>query len=87
MPFIDLTVDGQQVTGFVCGRGLKSCSVCGRVSTRQCDYLMRPKPSRARCNRHCCSQHSVPLTAAKDACMEHAPICLAAIARRAAMHG
>ena len=81
MPILDITVGGERVRGFVCGRGLRSCYVCGRLSTKQCDYLPRPRPSTQRCDRHLCDQHATVLGPDKDACPEHAPVCLAALER------
>ena len=86
MPLFDMTVAGQRSTGFICGRGLKPCYLCGYVADYQCDYFVRP-PSKARCNRHVCERHRTNLARNKDACPEHAPICLAAIERRAARAG
>lgn len=80
MPQIDLQIDGKTVPTWVCGRGLHACYACGKLSGWQCDAFVAP-PSKRRCNRHICEQHRTPLTTNKDACPEHAAVCLAALER------
>lgn len=52
----------------VCGPRLHSCIVCGALSTKQCDYPRKPKPSRAMCNAHMCAAHAVHVGPDLDWC-------------------
>ena len=84
MPYFEFTTDdGEKHSGIICGRGLRSCYRCNRLSRWQCDYIIARSPLR-RCDRHICERHRTNLAPDKDACPEHAPICLAAIVRRKA---
>lgn len=82
MPRYTMDVDGQQVTGFICGPRLKACVRCGALAERLCDYIMTRSPRIRRCSAPVCRAHTTRLPGEKDACPQHAEACLAALKRR-----
>lgn len=53
---------GGKVTAIVCGRGLKTCGWCNRISTKLCDF---PTGAQGKtCDARMCDSHSTH--AAKD---------------------
>ena len=54
--------------GIICGPRIRGCIVCGKPSTKACDYPRKPKPSRALCNARMCDDHAVHVGPDLDWC-------------------
>ena len=72
--------DGRGGLAIICGH-FNVCAICHRLSGWQCDVFVDGARTR-RCDLHLCDQHRTNLGPDKDACPEHAPRALAALARR-----
>ena len=80
VPCETVTLPGGQ-TAIVCSRGrsrIKKCGVCGRLSSRLCDFKVGPSGT---CDKPLCMQCTTRLPGDKDACPEHAQACLDACRR------
>lgn len=70
MPRYSETIVTPEGIAIVCGSrpGPRKCRVCGRPSTKLCDYPVKPPPSKARCNAPACDDHSVHVGEDLDWC-------------------
>lgn len=62
------------MTGFICSRGprAKPCCICGKPSSRLCDFPLRGAKAGRTCDRPLCAGCAVHVGPDRDLCPAHA---------------